>query len=323
MIAEEYLSQRRARTVLLAAPRSFCAGVERAIHTVERLLAVSDRPAPIYVRKQIVHNKHVVADLAARGAVFVEDLNEVPRGATVVFSAHGVSPQVREQAVQRGLTVIDACCPLVTKVHSEARRFAARGDTIVLVGHVGHEEVEGTFGEAPENTVVVDSPVQVAALQIPDETPISYLTQTTLSVEETAETIEALRQRFPNLRGPSSADICYASTNRQRAVEEVAERSDLVLVVGSTNSSNSQRMVEVAQRHGTPAHLIDDAEAIDPAWIEPAETIGLSAGASAPSTLVDAVIEALRSWGPITVYEHIVADENVAFAPPTAMRRRP
>ncbi|WP_107655868.1 4-hydroxy-3-methylbut-2-enyl diphosphate reductase [Nocardia suismassiliense] len=313
---------RTPKTVLLASPRSFCAGVDRAIDTVERLLAVSNRQEPVYVRKQIVHNTHVVAELAARGAVFVEELDEVPSGATVVFSAHGVSPQVREQAVHRGLIVVDACCPLVTKVHAEARRFAARGDTIVLIGHGGHEEIDGTFGEAPETTVVVDTPAQVATLDIPDESRVSYLTQTTLSVEETADTVAALRERFPHLRGPASADICYASTNRQHAVEEVARRSDVVLVVGSANSSNTQRMVEVAQRCGTPAYLIEDAAAIEPAWLESAGTIGLSAGASAPSALVEAVLERLRADGPITVQEHAVAVEDVAFAPPTYVRRQ-
>jgi 4-hydroxy-3-methylbut-2-en-1-yl diphosphate reductase len=313
----------RARTVLLASPRSFCAGVDRAIDTVERLLAAPDRQGPVYVRKQIVHNTHVVNDLAARGAVFVEDLDEVPAGATVVFSAHGVSPAVRDQAAQRGLTVVDATCPLVTKVHAEARRFAARGDTIVLVGHAGHEEVEGTAGEAPEVTVVIDTPAEAAALQVPDDSRVAILTQTTLSIEETEQTIRALRQRFPDLHEPASSDICYASTNRQRAIEAIADRSDLVLVVGSANSSNSQRMVEVARRHGIPAYLIDDASEIAPEWLADATTVGLSAGASAPAALVDAVIEALRAWGPITVREHITAVENIAFAAPTAVRRLP
>ncbi|MFE7801542.1 4-hydroxy-3-methylbut-2-enyl diphosphate reductase [Nocardia sp. NPDC057440] len=312
----------RHRTVLLAAPRSFCAGVERAIDTVEYLLAAPDRHEPVYVRKQIVHNAHVVNDLAGRGAVFVEELDEVPHGATVVFSAHGVSPQVRRQAAERGLRVVDATCPLVTKVHTEAKRFAARGDMIVLVGHAGHEEVEGTFGEAPESTVIIDSPDHVAALQIPDGAPIAYLTQTTLSVEETERTVRALHERFPQLRGPSSADICYASTNRQHAVEAIAGRSDLVLVVGSTNSSNSQRMVEVAERHGIPAYLIEDAAAIDPDWLTAATVIGLSAGASAPQRLVEGVIDALRSMGPVTVREHRTAVEDIAFAAPTPVGRR-
>ncbi|MGW5110527.1 4-hydroxy-3-methylbut-2-enyl diphosphate reductase [Nocardia sp. NPDC004123] len=319
----ERLPKQRRRTLLLAAPRSFCAGVERAIVTVERLLAAPGRTAPVYVRKQIVHNIHVVRDLAARGAIFVEELDEVPVGSTVVFSAHGVSPAVREHAQERLLTVVDATCPLVSKVHSEAQRFAARGDTVVLIGHAGHEEVEGTAGEAPESTVIVDGPAAVAALVVPDPDRVSFLTQTTLSVEETRDTIAALRQRFPRLHGPASADICYAGTNRQAAVEAVAARSDLFLVVGSANSSNSQRMVEVARRQGIAAHLIDDGGDIDGAWIEPTRVIGLSAGASAPPALVDAVVDALRWWGPVTVREYEIAREHVVFAAPAAMRRRP
>ncbi|PXX60982.1 4-hydroxy-3-methylbut-2-enyl diphosphate reductase [Nocardia tenerifensis] len=313
----------RARTVLLAAPRSFCAGVERAIDTVERLLAAPQRRDPIYVRKQIVHNTHVVAELAARGAIFVEELDEVPAGATVVFSAHGVSPAVRAEAKRRELTVVDATCPLVTKVHAEARRFAARGDTIVLVGHAGHEEVEGTAGEAPESTVVVGDPAEVAALEVPDESRVSYLTQTTLSIEEADATIQALRQRFPQLHGPGSADICYASTNRQQAVAAIARHSDVVLVVGSQNSSNSLRLVEVAQRQQVPAYLIDNAAAVSFSWIESADIVGLTAGASAPGVLVDEVIEKLRTWGPVTVREHVTAVEDIAFAPPHEVRRLP
>ncbi|WP_225727249.1 MULTISPECIES: 4-hydroxy-3-methylbut-2-enyl diphosphate reductase [unclassified Nocardia] len=310
------------RTVLLAAPRSFCAGVERAIETVERLLNAPGRCAPVYVRKQIVHNTHVINHLAARGAMFVDELDDVPVGATVVFSAHGVSPAVRARARERNLTVVDATCPLVTKVHTEARRFAARGDTIVLIGHAGHEEVDGTFGEAPAATVIIDSPAAATALEVADDHKVSYLTQTTLSLEETEATITALRHRFPQLRGPATDDICYASTNRQRAVEAVAARSDVVLVVGSANSSNSQRMVDVAHRHGIPAHLIDDASAIEDAWIDDAEVIGLSAGASAPSTLVHEVIDALRRRGPLTVEEIVTATENLVFAAPSAVRRR-
>ncbi|MFI5778028.1 4-hydroxy-3-methylbut-2-enyl diphosphate reductase [Nocardia sp. NPDC051570] len=310
------------RTVLLAAPRSFCAGVERAIETVERLLDAPDREGPIYVRKQIVHNSHVVTGLAARGAIFVDELDEVPTDSTVVLAAHGVSPAVREQARARRLTVIDATCPLVTKVHTEARRFADRGDTVVLIGHAEHEEVEGTYGEAPEATVIIDTPAEAAALRVPDESRVSYLTQTTLSIEEAEATITALRQRFPQLREPPSADICYASTNRQHAVETVAARSDVFLVIGSENSSNSKRMVEVARRQGIPAYLIDDAARIRTEWIESAQVIGLSAGASAPSVLVDAVIEELRRRGPITVEEIVTATENISFAAPSALRRR-
>lgn len=247
----------------------------------------------------------------------------MPEGATVVFSAHGVSPEVRRQAAARQLTVVDATCPLVTKVHSEAKRFAARGDTVVLIGHAGHEEVEGTLGEAPEVTVLIDSAAGAAALRLPDGSRVSYLTQTTLALDETEEVVDALRRRFPLLQGPAGADICYATTNRQLAVEAVADRSDLLLVVGSPNSSNSVRMVEVARRRGRAAHLIEDAAAIDPAWLTGARTIGLSAGASAPPALVDGVVEALRRLGPVTVEEHTTTVETIAFAPPAPVRDQP
>jgi 4-hydroxy-3-methylbut-2-enyl diphosphate reductase len=305
------------RSVLLASPRSFCAGVERAVEIVERLL--DQRGGPIYVRKQIVHNIHVVRSLEARGAVFVEELSEVPFGATAVFSAHGVSPAVRAEARERSLDVLDATCPLVTKVHSEARRFAERGDTIVLIGHAGHEEVEGTLGEAPDQMVLVETVSDVEALEITG--PVSYLTQTTLAVDETAEVIEALHRRFPQLRGPGSDDICYATTNRQIAIRDVAQRSDLVLVVGSKNSSNSVRMVELAARTGTPAYLVDDASEIDPAWLAGVSTVGLSAGASAPPELVDEVVEALRALGPVEISTHTAATETIAFTLPLAVRR--
>ncbi|MGS2646832.1 4-hydroxy-3-methylbut-2-enyl diphosphate reductase [Streptosporangium sp. LJ11] len=307
-----------ARKVLLASPRSLCAGVERAIETVERVLA--DRGAPVYVRKQIVHNVHVVDDLRRRGAVFVEELDEVPPGATVVFSAHGVSPAVREQAAARGLRVIDATCPLVTKVHVEARRFAARGDTVVLIGHAGHEEVEGTMGEAPERTVLVQTPAEAAALEVEDPGRVSYLTQTTLAVDETDEVVEALRARFPALSGPGSDDICYATTNRQRAVSEVAAGADLVLVIGSANSSNSVRLVELARRRGVAAHLIDDVGDIRPEWLRDARAIGVSAGASAPHHLVEEVVAFLRELGPIQVTEHRHTIETVRFAAPKEVR---
>ncbi|WP_277949940.1 4-hydroxy-3-methylbut-2-enyl diphosphate reductase [Bailinhaonella thermotolerans] len=314
-----------ARTVLLASPRSLCAGVERAIETVE--LALANRPdptRPIYVRKQIVHNTHVVADLEERGAVFVDELGDIPAdappGTVVVFSAHGVSPAVRRDADARGFTVIDATCPLVTKVHAEARRFAGRGDTVVLIGHAGHEEVEGTLGEAPDRTLLLEDAAGVDDLPIGDGEPVSYLTQTTLALDETAEIVEALRARFPNLRGPAGEDICYATTNRQRAVEQVARESDVVLVVGSGNSSNSRRMVEVARRQGTPAHLIDDAGRIDPEWLRGASVIGLSAGASAPQRLVDEVIDRLRAEGPVRVLEREVTTEDVSFALPKEVR---
>ncbi|UUN29843.1 4-hydroxy-3-methylbut-2-enyl diphosphate reductase [Streptomyces sp. FIT100] len=309
------------RTVLLAAPRSFCAGVERAIEAVERTL--ERRGAPVYVRKQIVHNAHVVNDLAGRGAVFVDELDEVPDGAVVVFSAHGVSPAVRDEAARRGLDVVDATCPLVTKVHSEARRFAGRGDTVVLIGHAGHEEVEGTMGVAPERTVLVQNVDEAAALELDDPDHVTYLTQTTLSVEETSSIVEALQGRFPGLKPPPSDDICYATTNRQQALRRIAREADLVLVVGSVNSSNSLRLVELARSLGAVAHLIDGARDIDPAWLEGAATIGLTAGASAPERLVDEVIGHLRTLGPVTIAERTAATEDVHFALPRNVRRKP
>ncbi|WP_338033847.1 4-hydroxy-3-methylbut-2-enyl diphosphate reductase [Kutzneria albida] len=306
------------RTVLLAGPRSFCAGVERAIEIVERVL--DQREPPVYVRKQIVHNVHVVADLEARGAVFVDELDAVPDGATVVFSAHGVSPAVRDEARGRGLEVVDASCPLVTKVHVEARRFAARGDTVLLIGHAGHEEVEGTLGEAPEHTILVQNAEEVATLEVPDPERVSYLTQTTLAVDETTEVVAALRERFPALRAPGSEDICYATTNRQEALTAIADESDLVLVVGSRNSSNSVRLVELAQRRGTPAYLIDDTGDIDTEWLAGVRTVGLTAGASAPPRLVEEVIDYLRGFGPVTVTEREVTRETIHFGMPSVLR---
>lgn len=313
-----WLEVARPREVLLAAPRSFCAGVDRAIEIVER--ALEQRGGPIHVRKQIVHNSHVVAELEGRGAVFVEELDAVPDGATVVFSAHGVSPAVHTEAERRGLDVIDATCPLVGKVHHEARRFADRGDTIVLVGHAGHEEVEGTMGEAPDRTMLVQTPEDVARLEVADPDKVSYLTQTTLAADETAEVIDALRTRFPMLRGPGSDDICYATTNRQEALRAIALDVDLVLVVGSTNSSNSLRLVELSERVETPAHLIDDAADIRPHWLTGVTTIGLSAGASAPHHLVEAVVGALGGLGPIGVSEHETTRETVHFTLPLSVR---
>ncbi|WP_020666921.1 4-hydroxy-3-methylbut-2-enyl diphosphate reductase [Amycolatopsis nigrescens] len=307
------------RTVLLAAPRSFCAGVERAIEVVENLL--DSRGGPIYVRKQIVHNSHVVADLESRGAVFVDDLDTVPEGATVVFSAHGVAPAVRAQAARRGLDAVDATCPLVTKVHNEALRFAGRGDTVVLIGHAGHEEVEGTLGEAPEHTVLVQSAAEAAELEVPDPERVSYLTQTTLAVDETAEVVEALRARFPALRGPGSDDICYATTNRQLSLRAIANESELVLVVGSGNSSNSVRLVELARRQGTPAYLIDDVGDLRPDWLDGVRVLGLTAGASAPPRLVEEVVTALGGLGPVTVEERETARESIHFTLPSAVRR--
>ncbi|SCL50607.1 4-hydroxy-3-methylbut-2-enyl diphosphate reductase [Micromonospora peucetia] len=305
-------------TVLLAAPRAFCAGVERAIEIVER--AITSRGSPVYVRKQIVHNAHVVADLESRGAVFVEELDEVPAGATVVFSAHGVSPVVRAEAARLGLEVFDATCPLVAKVHTEARRYADRGDTVLLVGHAGHEETEGTLGEAPDRMLLVQSLEDARTVEVADPRRVSYLTQTTLAVDETTEVLDVLRERFPALRGPSSADICYASTNRQAALRAVAEESDLVLVVGSTNSANTQRLVELARRAGRPAHLIEDATGIRPEWLTGVATVGVTAGASAPPHLVSGVVEALRARGPVTVVEREVARETIEFTMPGAVR---
>nr|WP_276202470.1 4-hydroxy-3-methylbut-2-enyl diphosphate reductase [Streptomyces pathocidini] len=306
------------RTVLLAAPRSYCAGVERAIEVVERALEQS--AAPVYVRKQIVHNTYVVRELGKRGTVFVDELDEVPDGATVVFSAHGVSPAVRAEAARRGLDVIDATCPLVTKVHSEARRFAGRGDTVVLIGHAGHEEVEGTMGVAPERTVLVQTAAEASALELDDPEHVTYLTQTTLSADETATIVEALKRRFPHLKPPPSDDICYATTNRQHALRSIARDADLVLVVGSANSSNSERLVELSRSLATPAHLIDGAADIDPAWLEGARVVGLTAGASAPDLLVDEVIDHLRTLGPVDVTERTVTTEDVHFALPQHVR---
>ncbi|MGH3321651.1 MAG: 4-hydroxy-3-methylbut-2-enyl diphosphate reductase [Streptosporangiaceae bacterium] len=306
------------RRVLLAGPRSFCAGVERAIEVVER--AFDQYDPPIYVRKQIVHNVHVVRDLERRGAVFVDELDEVPAGATVVFSAHGVAPAVREAAGERRLNVIDATCPLVTKVHTEARRFASRGNLVILIGHEGHEETEGTLGEAPDDTVLVEDPDDVARIEAGDPEKVSYLMQTTLATDEAQGVVDAIRERFPEAEGPSSEDICYATTNRQNAVRAVASEADLVLVVGSTNSSNSKRLVEVAERSGAAAHLVDDPSGIELSWLAGAQTIGLTAGASAPPTLISEVIEALRGFGPVEVAERSVTTESVHFTLPKEVR---
>lgn len=302
------------RSVLLAGPRSFCAGVERAIEIVER--AIERSGPPVYVRKQIVHNAHVVAELEARGAVFVDELDEVPPGATVVFSAHGVAPSVREDAVARQLSVVDATCPLVAKVHSEARRFTGRGDTVFLIGHGGHEEVEGTLGEAPGRIALVQDAHEAATISVPDPTRVSYLMQTTLAVDEATEVAEALRARFPALQGPRSDDICYATSNRQDAVRVVARQSDVVIVVGSANSSNSRRLVEVAHREGVPAYLVDDTSQVELAWLAGADTVGVTAGASAPPHLVADVVAALSGLGPVSVTERSVAVETVRFQLP-------
>jgi 4-hydroxy-3-methylbut-2-en-1-yl diphosphate reductase len=307
------------RAVLLASPRSFCAGVDRAIDIVEKLL--QQRGGPIYVRKQIVHNAHVVADLEQRGAVFVEELDEVPAGATVVFSAHGVAPDVRTEAVARELDVVDATCPLVGKVHNEAHRYARQDRTIMFIGHAGHEETDGTLGQEPERTVLVQDPSEVDAIEVPDPRKVSYLMQTTLAMDEAQGVVDALRAKFPDITGPGSDDICYATTNRQQAARAVAGSADLVLVLGSANSSNSKRLVEVCQRDGTPAHLIDDVREVDLGWLAGARTIGISAGASAPPTLVEELVSALRGLGPLDVTERSTTTETVRFTLPKEVRR--
>ena len=317
-VLEEWRAALRHRRILLAAPRSFCAGVDRAIEIVE--LALAQRGAPVYVRKQIVHNEHVVADLERRGAVFVDELDEIPRGATTVFSAHGVSPAVRSEALARRLDVIDATCPLVSKVHAEARRFAEGGNTVLLIGHDGHEEIEGTRGEAPEATVLVQDVRDAERVQVPDPARVTYLTQTTLAVDETDEIVDTLRQRFPALRGPGSDDICYATTNRQAAVREVARRSDVVIVVGSRTSSNSLRLVEVAEREHTPAYLVDDETDVDLSWLARAATVGVSAGASAPESVVSGLIDAVAALGGADVEEQTTTTESLRFRLPKEVR---
>lgn len=305
------------RSVILAGPRSYCAGVERAIDTVQR--GLERFGAPLYVRRQIVHNHHVVADLESAGAVFVRELQEVPDGATVVLSAHGVAPAVRSEAARRGLRVVDATCPLVAKVHSEMRRFASRGHQLVLIGHPGHDETEGTLGEAPD-IHLVETPEDVAGLDLDPRRPVAYATQTTLSPEETAATVSALGARYPQLTGPSASDICYATHNRQEALAAIAPRCDLVLVVGSTTSSNSRRLVEVAERLGVPAHLVDDDTDIDLEWLDGASTIGITAGASAPESVVTRVVRALEGLGPIDVSTEDVRRESVTFPLPLEVR---
>jgi 4-hydroxy-3-methylbut-2-enyl diphosphate reductase len=307
------------REVVLAAPRASCAGVVRAVEVVER--ALEDRGAPVYVRKQIVHNAHVVADLEERGAVFVDEVDEVPSGSTVIFSAHGVSPAVRSAATDRGLDVIDATCPLVAKVHSEARRFSREGYDIVLIGHEGHEEIEGTFGEAPARMHVIASVDEVAQLRVSDPSKVAYLTQTTLAIDETAAVIERLRGRFPTIAGPSSSDICYATQNRQDAVRALATDCDVVLVVGSGNSSNSRRLVEVAERAGRPAALIQDGTDVPPELLIGRRRVGLTAGASAPESIVKDVVRALDGLGGVTLEERTVAREDVQFKLPSEVRR--
>ncbi|MDX6487367.1 MAG: 4-hydroxy-3-methylbut-2-en-yl diphosphate reductase, partial [Gaiellaceae bacterium] len=307
------------KRVLLASPRGYCAGVERAVDTVERALA--HYGSPVFVRKQIVHNSHVVRELEERGAIFVDSVDEIPEGATVVFSAHGVSPAVRDASDARGLNAIDATCPLVTKVHTQARRYADAGYTIVLIGHAGHEEVEGTLGEAPEATVLVESVAGAESLDLPAHVRLAYITQTTLSVDETREIITVLRRRFPQIEGPSREDICYATSNRQWAVKELLDEVDVLLVVGSLNSSNSVRLVEVSRAAGVPAHLVDDAGEIDEAWLEGAETAGVTSGASVPERLVREVCDWFRARGVVDVGEHRSVFEDVVFKLPVELRR--
>ncbi len=300
--------------VLLAKPRGFCAGVVRAVDIVNIALEVYEKP--LYVRKEIVHNRHVVDELRAKGTVFVDSLEEVPEGATVVFSAHGVSPEVRDTAKAKKLKVIDATCPLVTKVHLEAVKYAREGSTIVLIGHKGHEEVVGTMGEAPEHMVLISSKDEVSLLNPLDPNRIAYLTQTTLSLDETREIIAALRARFPNIMGPPSEDICYATQNRQESVQAMAKCADLILVVGSANSSNSNRLVEEAKKFGAQAYLIDDYRDIQEGWLTNVRVAGVTAGASAPEVLVQQVVEHLRSRGAQAVEEFETTKENVHFALP-------
>ena len=304
--------------VLLASPRGYCAGVERAVETVEKALV--HYGAPVYVRKQIVHNIHVVRDLEAKGAVFVEDERDVPEGAVLILSAHGVAPEVYRNAARRRLSVIDATCPLVTKVHLEVRRFAREGYTILLIGHEGHEEVVGTSGEAPEHVVLVSSPEEARTVEVDDPERVAYLSQTTLSVDETNEVIDVLRDRFPRLEGPPRDDICYATQNRQEAVKDLASRADAILVIGSDNSSNSQRLVEVARSTGTPAFLIDDESEISPAWVTGRDTIGVTSGASAPQWLVERVIERLERMGFDRVEHLRTIEETMRFSLPVQVR---
>jgi 4-hydroxy-3-methylbut-2-en-1-yl diphosphate reductase len=316
--AEGTTVKRGPKKVLLAAPRGYCAGVDRAVQAVEHALDLYG--PPIYVRKEIVHNKHVVQELSKRGAIFVDQETEVPEGEMVVFSAHGVAPAVHENAAARQLRTIDATCPLVTKVHVEARKFAAQGYTIILIGHAGHEEVEGTTGEAPESIVLVQSAEEVDDLEIDDPEKVAFITQTTLSVDETNEIIDRLRERFPKIVSPKSDDICYATTNRQIAVKQLARECDLVLVIGSTNSSNSNRLVEVAREHGAASHLIDNHLQVRDQWLEGVETVGITSGASAPEELVERLVDLFRERGAEEVSELRTVEEDVRFMLPKEIR---
>ena len=304
--------------IYLAAPRGYCAGVDRAVQTVERALDLYG--APVYVRKEIVHNKHVVEELRERGAIFVEEETEVPEGATVVFSAHGVAPSVHANSAARQLRTIDATCPLVTKVHVEARKFAAAGYTIVLIGHSGHEEVEGTMGEAPDRIVLVESIEDVDRLEVEDPSKMAYISQTTLSVDETRDIILRLRERFPQITGPRTDDICYATTNRQMAVRQMARECDLVLVIGSRNSSNSNRLVEVARDHGSDSYLIDNESQVQEEWLEGKRVVGITSGASAPEQLVQGLVDFFRDRGTTDIAEFEVVQEDVRFMLPKEIR---
>ncbi len=306
--------------ILLAAPRGYCAGVDRAVQTVERALTLYG--APVYVRKEIVHNKHVVEQLRERGAIFVEELDDsIPEGAMTVFSAHGVSPAVQSEAERRGLQTIDATCPLVTKVHREAVKFAGEGYTIVLIGHDGHEEVEGTMGEAPESIVLVETVEDVDALEVADPEKLAYISQTTLSVDETRAIINRLRERFPSITGPRTDDICYATTNRQAAVKQLAPLCELVLVIGSRNSSNSNRLVEVAREHGAASYLIDNEAQVQDDWLAGVTTLGITSGASAPEELVQRLVQSFRDRGTQNVEEFEVVQEDVRFMLPKTIRQ--
>ena len=305
--------------LLLAAPRGYCAGVDRAVQTVERALELHG--PPVYVRKEIVHNKHVVEQLRARGAIFVEQETEIPEGAVTVFSAHGVAPSVHANAALRHLRTIDATCPLVTKVHVEAKRFASDGYTIVLIGHGGHEEVEGTMGEAPEHIVLVETEADVAALEVEDPERVAFISQTTLSVDETSTIIERLREKFPAIVGPRTDDICYATTNRQAAVKQMAQRCDLVLVIGSRNSSNSVRLVEVARDYGAESHLVDNEQEVREEWLAGKRVVGISSGASAPEELVQRLVAFFRDRGVADVSEFNVIEEDVRFMLPKTIRQ--
>ena len=305
--------------LFLAAPRGYCAGVDRAVQTVERALELHG--PPVYVRKEIVHNKHVVEQLRERGAIFVDQETEVPEGEMVVFSAHGVAPSVHANSAARGLNTIDATCPLVTKVHVEAKKFASDGYTIVFIGHQGHEEVEGTMGEAPGSMVLVETEEDVDNLEVDDPDRVAFLTQTTLSVDETDRVIRSLRERFPNVTGPKSDDICYATTNRQAAVRQMARECDLVLVIGSRNSSNSNRLVEVARDHGADSYLIDNQSQVQEEWLEGKRVVGISSGASAPEELVQSLVDFFRERGTTDVSEYEVVQEDVRFMLPKEIRK--